>query len=64
MAEQRKDLGGKKNEPPRELSSTTIDQHIHKESKKRRKNVAIGWIDIRKPYDMVPQSWIIHCLKI
>ena len=41
-----------------------IDQHIFNESKTRRKNVAMAWIDTKKTYDMVPQSWITHCLKI
>ena len=40
-----------------------IDQHILKESKRRRKNVAVAWIDYKKTYDMVPQSWIINCLN-
>ena len=25
---------------------------------------AIAWIDYEKSYDMVPQSWILHCLKM
>ena len=33
-----------------------IDQHILNESKTRRKNLAKAWIDIKKAYDMVPQS--------
>ena len=41
-----------------------IDQHILNESKTRRKNLAMAWIDYKKAYDMVPQSWIIHCLKM
>ena len=24
----------------------------------------MAWIDYKKAYDMVPQSWIINCLKI
>ena len=24
----------------------------------------MAWIDYKKAYDMVPQSWIIHCLKM
>ena len=32
-----------------------IDQHILNESKNRRKNLAISWIDYKKTYDMVPQ---------
>ena len=41
-----------------------IDQHILNESKTRRKNLVIAWIDYKKAYDMVPHSWIIHCLKM
>ena len=40
------------------------DQHILNESKTRRKNLAMAWIDYKKAYDMVPQSWILHCLKM
>ena len=41
-----------------------IDQRILNESKNRRKNLAMAWIDYKKAYDMVPQSWIINCLKM
>ena len=41
-----------------------IDQHILNESKTRRKNLAMTWIDYKKAYDMLPQSWILHCLKM
>ena len=41
-----------------------IDQHILNESKTIRKNLAMAWIDYKKAYDMVPQSWILHCLKM
>ena len=41
-----------------------IDQHILNESKTRRKNLAVAWIDYKKAYDMLPQSWILHCLKM
>ena len=37
-----------------------IDQHILNESKTRRKNLAMAWIDYKKAYDMVRQS----CLKM
>ena len=40
-----------------------IDQHILNESKTRRKNLAMAWIDYKKAYDMVPHSWIINSLK-
>ena len=41
-----------------------IDQHILNESKNRWKTLAMAWIDNKKAYDMVPQSWIINCLKM
>ena len=41
-----------------------IDQYILKESKTRRKNLAMAWIDYKKAYDMVPHSWIINSLKM
>ena len=41
-----------------------IDQHILNESKTRRKNLTVAWIDYKKVYDMVLQSWIINCLKM
>ena len=30
----------------------------------RWKNIAIAWTDNKKAYDMIPCSWIIHCLKM
>ena len=41
-----------------------IDQYILDESKTRRKNLAMAWIDYKKAYDMVPHSWIINSLKM
>ena len=38
-----------------------IDQYI---LQTRRKNLAMAWIDYKKAYDMVQQSWILHCLKM
>ena len=40
------------------------DQHILNESKTRRKNLAMAWIDYKKAYDMVSHSWIINSLKM
>ena len=40
------------------------DQHILKENKTRRRNIAMTWIHYKKAYDMVLQSWIIDCLKM
>ena len=41
-----------------------IDQHNLNESKTRRKNLAMAWIDYEKAYDMIPQILIINCLKM
>ena len=41
-----------------------IDQHILNESKTRWKNLVMAWIDYKKVYDMVLQSWIINYLKM
>ena len=41
-----------------------IYQHILNESKTRRKNLAMAWIDYKKAYDIVPHSWIINNLKM
>ena len=41
-----------------------IDQYIVNESKTRRKNLAMAYINYKKAYDMVPKSWILHCLKM
>ena len=41
-----------------------IEQLILNETKTRRKNLAMAWIDYKKAYDMVPQNWILHCLKM
>ena len=40
-----------------------IDNMIFREVKRRRKNLAITWIDYKKAYDMIPHSWILECLK-
>ena len=40
-----------------------IDNMIFREVERRRKNLAIAWIDYKKAYDMIPHSWILECLK-
>ena len=37
---------------------------ILREVKQRKKNLAVGWIDYRKAFDMIPHNWILECLKI
>ena len=41
-----------------------IDQHILNESKTKRKNLTMAWIDCKKAYDMLSQRWIINCFKM
>ena len=41
-----------------------IDQHILNERKTRRKNIAMAGIDYKTAFDTVPQSWMIHCIKM
>ena len=40
-----------------------IDRLVLREARMRKKNLAMGWIDYRKAYDMMPHSWILECLK-
>ena len=39
-----------------------IDTAVIKEVKSRKKNLAMAWIDYKKAYNMVSDSWIIKCL--
>ena len=41
-----------------------IDKKILQKVKAKRKIIAMGWIDYRKAFDMVPQSWILECLQM
>ena len=41
-----------------------IDKLVLQDSKRRRVNLAMAWIDYRKAYDMVPHSWIQECMGI
>ena len=46
-------------------SKITLHRSTHRnESKTRRKNLAMAWIDYKKVNGMVPQRWILYCLKI
>ena len=40
------------------------DQHILDVNKVRQKNLAMAWIDYKRAFDMVQQSWIINYLKM
>ena len=37
---------------------------VLKDAKRRRKNLAMCWINYRKAYDIVPHSWITECLTM
>ena len=41
-----------------------IDRAVIKEVKSWNKNLAMGWIDYKKAYDMVPHLWILECLDL
>ena len=41
-----------------------IDKMIMKNSKRRKTNLSMAWIDYKKAFDMVPHSWLIECLEI
>ena len=41
-----------------------IGKIVLKEAKRRKKDLAICWIDYRKAYDMVPHYWIMECLTM
>ena len=41
-----------------------IDKMVLRDANSKKKNLAMGWIDCQKAYDMVPHSWILVKLKI
>ena len=41
-----------------------IDNMVLADCKRKHKNLAMEWVDYKKPYDMVPHSWIIETLKM
>ena len=41
-----------------------IDKLLLQEVKRRKKNLAIGWVDYWKAYDMIYHSWVIKSLNI
>ena len=42
----------------------SIDKAVLKNSKRRRTNLCMAWVDFKKAYDMVPHSWVIRCLQM
>ena len=41
-----------------------IDKMVLKNCKRRQTDLAMGWIDYTKAYDMVPHSWILKSLEV
>ena len=41
-----------------------IDKAILREVKMKKRHLAMGWIDYRKAYDMVPHSWMLEMLSL
>jgi len=41
-----------------------IDKVLTADSKRRKTNLAMGWIDYKKAYDTVPHSWIIQSMEL
>ena len=41
-----------------------IDKAILKETKRKRKRLAMAWVDYKKAYDMVPHSWVLEVVKM
>ena len=41
-----------------------IDKAVMSDSRSRKTNLAMGWIDYKKAYDMVPHSWISEVLEL
>ena len=41
-----------------------IDMRVLKDSKKRRTNLSMAWIDYRKAYDLVPHRWVNECIEM
>ena len=44
--------------------SATLDKMVIGNCRRRMTNLAMGWIDYKKAYDMIPHSWILNCLKM
>jgi len=40
------------------------DKVLTADSKRRKNNLAMGWIDYKKAYDTVPHSWIIQSMEL
>ena len=41
-----------------------IDKMVMMNSKRRKTNLSMAWIDYKKAFDTIPHSWLIECLEI
>lgn len=41
-----------------------IDKQILKHCKRNQRNLAMGWIDYKKAYDMVPDTWLLEAVRL
>ena len=41
-----------------------IDREVLREAKRKKRHLAMAWIDYRKAYDMLPHSWILETLEM
>ena len=41
-----------------------IDKMVMMNSKKRKTNLSMAWMDYKKAFDRIPHSWLIECLEI
>ena len=46
------------------LNALVIDDMLGREAKRRERDMAVGWIDFQKAYDMVPHNLILEVLKM
>ena len=58
------DQKGCRRQKPGTKDLLIIDKIVIQNCRRRLTNLAMGWIDYKKAYDMMPHSWILKCLKM
>ena len=48
----------------RKKDQLIIGKNILNDRKRKRQNLIMAWLGYKKAYDMVPNFWIIECLKL
>uniref|UniRef100_A0A1X7T5E1 Reverse transcriptase domain-containing protein n=1 Tax=Amphimedon queenslandica TaxID=400682 RepID=A0A1X7T5E1_AMPQE len=46
------------------MDQLLIDKLVLRDSQRRHTNLSMAWIDYKKAFDMVPQSWLLECLEL